>query len=77
MHKPLYYPPTARQRGVQGRTRVELMIDASGHVTGVVLIASSGHADLDRAALASARQWRFRPPGERRRVRTWLNFRLS
>jgi len=54
-----------------------LSIDASGRVTGVVLIASSGYADLDRAAVASAWQWRFQPPGERRRVRTWLVFRLT
>ena len=77
IYKPLFYPPGARDRGLFGRARVEMLIDASGHVTSVSLVASSGSTELDQAAVSSARQWRFQPPGERRRVRTWLVFRLS
>jgi len=36
-------------------------IDESGHVATASVHRSSGHADLDRAALTAARRWTFQP----------------
>lgn len=58
---PPEYPPDSRRRGEEGVVRLMLSIAADGQVTEAELAASSGHAALDRAALAAARRWRFRP----------------
>jgi protein TonB len=68
IHRPVHYPAEAQRLRLAGRVRVEALIDARGNVVRVALATSSGHAVLDRAALASARQWRFRPPGRYRRA---------
>lgn len=74
---PLNYPPEARRLGLEGRARVEMTIGADGTVLDVRLVTSTGHASLDRAALASARQWRFRPPGRIRRAVQPFRFTLG
>jgi len=55
------YPVSAARRGRQGVVVVLMKINAMGLVTSVSLNRSSGHADLDRSALAAARRWTFRP----------------
>jgi len=55
------YPAEARNRGLQGQARVAVDVDAEGNVTNVRLINSSGHAELDEAAVRQARQWKFTP----------------
>ncbi len=68
LQQPLHYPEAARRLGIQGRARVEVTIDPSGRVTEAHLVTSSGSPILDAAAVASARAWRFQPPGEVRRA---------
>ncbi len=65
---PIHYPEDARRRGIQGVAKIEMIIRPDGTIHRVRLAASSGHSVLDRAALASARQWRFAPPNAPRRV---------
>ncbi len=55
------YPAEARDRGLQGRARVAVDVDAEGNVINVRIIQSSGHAELDEAAVRQARQWKFTP----------------
>ena len=55
------YPVSAARRGRQGVVVVLMEINTTGRVTNVSLNRSSGHADLDRSALAAARLWTFRP----------------
>ncbi len=55
------YPAEARNRGLQGQARVAVDVDANGNVTNVRIINSSGHAELDEAAVRQARQWKFTP----------------
>jgi TonB family protein len=54
-----YYPPAALRRGLGGRTLVRLTIDAQGRVTAAHVVQTSGHASLDRAAVALAYAYRF------------------
>jgi protein TonB len=55
------YPPESERRGEQGTVVLLLHVDAQGQVAEVTLLSSSGHPALDHAAIAAARQWRFRP----------------
>lgn len=66
--KPMYlknsapqYPITARKRGFQGTVVLEVFIDKDGSVGELRLFASSGHKILDRAAMASVKDWLFEP----------------
>jgi protein TonB len=73
-HRPHHYPASARGRGLTGVARVEMLVAPDGSVARVRLVASSGHPTLDQAALGSARQWRYRAPGEWRRARQSFTF---
>ena len=75
--QPIRYPESARRAGIQGRVRVAMTIDPQGSVVHAEILASSGHAILDQAALASARRWRFAPPGTFRRAAQTFRFSLN
>ena len=49
--KYIFYPEKAVQQGLEGTVRVLVVLDAGGNVEDVRLIASSGHAILDNAAI--------------------------
>jgi len=51
----LQYPLTARRRGLAGKVELDVSIDRTGAVTGVVVAASSSHEALDGAAVAAVR----------------------
>jgi protein TonB len=36
-------------------------VAADGHVTDIVVTKSAGHPEMDQAAAAAVRQWRFEP----------------
>jgi len=55
------YPSTARRLGIQGTTRLRVQVLADGRVGEIVVEASAGHPDLDRAATDAVRQWHFEP----------------
>jgi protein TonB len=50
--------------GPGGTTRLRLTVTADGRLAGAAIAASSGHAALDRAALAAVRAARY-PPAPR------------
>jgi protein TonB len=56
---PPHYPRLARRRGYEGRVILRLDVGHDGTVARVVVLKSSGHAVLDRAAATAARAWRF------------------
>ncbi len=67
------YPEDARKREREGVAVVELKIDTDGKVTETKLAASSGHTDLDNAALEAGLGYSFTPPvSGGRKVRTTL-----
>ncbi|HRK57231.1 MAG TPA: energy transducer TonB [Burkholderiaceae bacterium] len=47
------YPRRARLQAIEGEVMIAITFDRSGRVLAQQLIASSGHASLDRAALAA------------------------
>ncbi len=60
------YPEIARRWGHEGVVVVRIYIDAEGSVEDAVLLSSSGHQELDNAALEIIRKrWNFQPTGNR------------
>jgi protein TonB len=49
------YPPQSRRLGEQGSCVLQVLVDASGHVTDSKLLQSSGSDLLDQAALAGVK----------------------
>jgi protein TonB len=56
------YPRVAQMRGWQGTAKVELQIDASGTVTAVNIVESSGFEVLDKQTIESVRKALPLPP---------------
>ncbi len=60
-NQPPAYPADAIVRGLEGTVVLRLTIDASGRVADVEVVDSSGHAELDEAAVEAVRKWRGQP----------------
>lgn len=58
------YPRRARRLGQEGVAWIRVHVAANGEATKVELIESSGHRDLDDAAISSLRLWKFDPATE-------------
>ena len=76
------YPYVARLRRYQGRVLLRVLVDRDGRVSRVLVVKSSGHKVLDKAAVSAAKSWRCRPAlSGGIRVPYWLEvpvvFRLS
>jgi periplasmic protein TonB len=71
------YPVVARRRGLQGRTTVTFVVDASGSATDLRVVESSGHQSLDSAALeAVARSAPLPSPAARTQIIVPIVFTL-
>ena len=55
------YPASARRLGIQGTSLLRVFVGPDGKVTDIVVQESAGHPDLDEAAAAAVRRWRFEP----------------
>ena len=55
------YPVRARRAGQKGTVTLRVLIDTTGRPAEVSVQGSSGHAELDQAALEAVRAARFRP----------------
>jgi protein TonB len=55
------YPQRARERGIQGRVALKARVNTQGQVVAINIVGSSGHAELDQAALKAVQTWRFTP----------------
>ena len=76
------YPRSARRKGHEGCVTVEILVDEDGHVSEAGIVSSSGHAELDSAALGVVRTARFAPATEngvavRGRLRLPFCFKLE
>jgi len=76
------YPESARRTGIEGTALLKFLVQADGGVASVTIERSSGHADLDHAAVQAIRRWRFEPARrDRRAVAAWavlpVEFRLK
>jgi len=72
------YPDKARRRGLEGKAEIRVDVDSKGNVTDVRLARSSGHSELDKAALQQARRWKFKAPnGGARGVSAKVDFAIE
>jgi TonB family protein len=72
------YPDSAREREVEGKVKVAVDIDADGNVIDVKVANSSGHTDLDEAALEKAKEWKFdKSKSGRKGMVIAINFKLE
>jgi len=55
------YPSWALEQEVESEVILSMVIGEDGRVSDVVLEESSGYGDLDRAAAAAVKRWRFAP----------------
>lgn len=58
---PPKYPRIARKRGYQGTVILEVLVGRDGNVAGLRLFKSSGYTVLDKVAMASVKDWLFKP----------------
>ncbi|MFD2178138.1 energy transducer TonB [Veronia pacifica] len=79
---PPRYPRSARRRGLEGKLLVEVWLSQSGEQVKHVLLRSSGHSQLDRAALKAIKNWKFSGIAQNgvaiaHRVRIPVHFKLD
>ncbi len=55
------FPATAKSARISGTVILSVSLDDSGHPIAVNVRTSSGHPELDEAALRAVRAWRFHP----------------
>jgi protein TonB len=67
------YPGIAKRRGYQGSVVLEVLVGRSGSVVDLRVFLSSGYPILDRAAVATVKNWIFEPAmkGEKK-VEMWV-----
>ena len=56
-----FYPDAAQRLHEQGTTTVSFTVTADGEVTDPTIAKSSGHDDLDQAALPCVMTWKYKP----------------
>jgi protein TonB len=56
-----YYPLTLQQQGIAGTTSLSFLVTSHGQVRDIAVAQSSGNGDLDAAAVACAKRWRYKP----------------
>jgi protein TonB len=58
---PPTYPSSLLSKGIGGRVLVTCSVDETGRVIGTSIKQSSGHPDLDKAAINAVNKWKFKP----------------
>lgn len=53
------YPMTARKQGLEGTVLLRVSVAPDGRITSVMVVRSSGHLMLDKAARDGVARWRF------------------
>ena len=76
------YPRSARRKGHEGSTTVEIAVAEDGTASHAEVVTSSGYAELDAAAIGAVRTARFAPATEdgvsvSGRLRLTFDFRLK
>ncbi|MBV8977402.1 MAG: TonB family protein [Alphaproteobacteria bacterium] len=56
-----YYPPLAVRLGLEGETVLAFTVTSEGGVKDITVAISSGHPELDAAAVDCATHWRYKP----------------
>lgn len=62
VHKmPPTYPSSLLSRGIGGRVVVQCVVGTDGGVVSTRIESSSGHSELDKAAINAVKRWKFKP----------------
>jgi len=59
--RPVKYPPAAVRQHIEGKVLLKVLVGADGSPQEVTVEKSSGHRELDQAAIAAAKTWMFNP----------------
>lgn len=79
---PPLYPMSARNRGIEGWVKVRLIVDETGHVDGIEIIAAEPPKIFEESVRSCVAGWRFRPGtvegvSVRAKVETTIRFTLE
>jgi len=55
------YPENLHAQGIEGRVALMALIDTTGQVADIAVVAGSGYAEFEESAMLAVRQARFRP----------------
>jgi len=58
---PPTYPSSLLSKGIGGRVLIACTVDEAGRVVSTTIKQSSGHPDLDKAAINAVNKWKFKP----------------
>lgn len=71
---PIEYPLSLWDQDIEGETTLRVRVTDVGRVDSVVVLESSGHPAFDSAAIAGARELRFRPARRNgKRIEVWVH----
>jgi protein TonB len=76
------YPRSARRKGHEGEVVIEIEISENGDIVNLSIASSSGHDDLDNAAIKAVSKLKFNPAKEdgvntKGKLRLPINFKLK
>lgn len=71
------YPESVRQKYHTGKVLVKATIGGDGRVSGVQVLQSSGHSDLDELAVKAVRLWRAHKQFSGRQFRIPIDFSIN
>ena len=72
-NQPPNYPEKMRQRGIEGKVKLKVLVTSKGLVEELKVISSSGYSKLDQAAKKSVIEWRFDPATkEDQAIASWI-----
>jgi TonB family protein len=73
------YPPIALRQKVEGTVILSLLVSDGGEVSDIkILREAGGSAGLTEAAVAAAKQWKFRPAVKQgKRVKVWVTYPVT
>jgi len=76
------YPKNLRERDVEGKVILKILIDKEGKVKEIHIFESSGYEAFDQIAVKSVRQWQFKPAKKGNQPReSWvlipINFQIK
>lgn len=55
------YPRLALRRGIEGSLKIKIVVSPEGVPREIIVLTSSGHEILDKAAIDAVRVWKFIP----------------
>lgn len=76
------YPKNLRERDIEGKVTLKVLIDKDGKVKEIQIFESSGYGAFDQIAVKSVRQWQFKPAKKGNQTReSWVlvpvNFQIK